>query len=223
MSTELAANGTSGRILDIAERLVQTRGFNAFSYADIAAALNITKASLHYHFATKAKLGERLVERYQESFIAALARIDGQILVSYPNADAGSHQLIARARAFAATHANTHVFVNLGAIPYWSLLRQVEMLIGNSSSGIMETASFALPTVDIGLRQRGRERARNVLNAAPDAAAILEKIADARSAAFRDSLAGLENPYGDGHASEKIVEALTTIPLTPELLIKRAQ
>jgi TetR/AcrR family transcriptional regulator, transcriptional repressor for nem operon len=77
MSTELAANGTSGRILDIAERLVQTRGFNAFSYADIAAALNITKASLHYHFATKAKLGERLVERYQESFIAALARIDG--------------------------------------------------------------------------------------------------------------------------------------------------
>jgi TetR/AcrR family transcriptional repressor of nem operon len=76
MSTELAANGTSGRILDIAERLVQTRGFNAFSYADIAAALNITKASLHYHFPTKAKLGERLVERYQESFVAALARID---------------------------------------------------------------------------------------------------------------------------------------------------
>jgi TetR/AcrR family transcriptional repressor of nem operon len=76
MPTGLAANGTSGRILDIAERLVQTRGFNAFSYADIAAALNITKASLHYHFATKAKLGERLVERYQESFVAALARID---------------------------------------------------------------------------------------------------------------------------------------------------
>ncbi len=158
-----------------------------------------------------------------DELFAALARIDGQILFSYPNADAGSHQLIARARAFAATHANTHVFVNLGAIPYWSLLRQVEMLIGNSSSGIMETASFALPTVDIGLRQRGRERTRNVLNAAPDAAAILEKIAEARSAAFRDSLAGLENPYGDGHASEKIVEALTTIPLTPELLIKRAQ
>lgn len=76
MSTVLAAPDTSGRILDIAERLVQTRGFNAFSYADIAAALNITKASLHYHFPTKAKLGERLVERYQESFLGALARID---------------------------------------------------------------------------------------------------------------------------------------------------
>src|SRR5580692_11787048 len=76
MPTGLAANGTSGRILDIAERLVQTRGFNAFSYADIAAALNITKASLHYHFPTKAKLGERLVERYQQSFLAVLAQID---------------------------------------------------------------------------------------------------------------------------------------------------
>jgi TetR/AcrR family transcriptional regulator, transcriptional repressor for nem operon len=76
MSTVLAAPDTSGRILEIAERLVQTRGFNAFSYADIAAALGITKASLHYHFPTKAKLGERLVERYQRSFLAALARID---------------------------------------------------------------------------------------------------------------------------------------------------
>ncbi len=76
MSTTLAVSDTSGRILDIAERLVQTRGFNAFSYADIAAALNITKASLHYHFPTKAILGERLVERYQEGFVTALGKIE---------------------------------------------------------------------------------------------------------------------------------------------------
>jgi len=157
-----------------------------------------------------------------DALFEALAQVEGQIVFSYPNADAGSHHLIARARAFAATQANAHVFVNLGAIPYWSLLRQVDMLVGNSSSGIMETASFALPTVDIGLRQRGRERARNVLNAAPDVVAILEKIAVARSAAFRDSLADLENPYGDGHGSEKIVEVLTTLPLTQDLLIKRS-
>ena len=68
--------GMSGRILDIAERLVQSRGFNAFSYADIAEALKITKASLHYHFPSKAKLGERLLERYRESFLAALQTID---------------------------------------------------------------------------------------------------------------------------------------------------
>jgi TetR/AcrR family transcriptional regulator, transcriptional repressor for nem operon len=67
---------TSQRILDIAERLLQTRGYNAFSYADIAHTLHVTKASLHYHFPTKAELGRRLIERYGESFLHALAAID---------------------------------------------------------------------------------------------------------------------------------------------------
>ncbi len=67
---------TSQRILDIAERLVQTRGFNGFSYADIAATLGVTKASLHYHFPSKADLGQRLIERYETNFLATLASID---------------------------------------------------------------------------------------------------------------------------------------------------
>jgi UDP-hydrolysing UDP-N-acetyl-D-glucosamine 2-epimerase len=157
-----------------------------------------------------------------DALFEALSRVHGQILFSYPNADAGSHHLVERARTFAATRGNTHVFVNLGAITYLSLLHHIDVLVGNSSSGIMESASLALPTVDIGLRQQGRDRARNVLSVAPDAVAILEKITEARSAAFRASLAGLENPYGDGRASTKIVEVLTTVPLTEELLLKRA-
>src|SRR5690348_9471667 len=68
-------DSTTGRILDVAERLVQTRGFNGFSYADIAAEVGITKASLHYHFATKAELGRTLIDRYTESFTAALRTI----------------------------------------------------------------------------------------------------------------------------------------------------
>ena len=72
----MASPATSERILDIAERLVQTRGFNGFSYADIAEAMNVTKASLHYHFRGKADLGRRLIERYERNFLAALARID---------------------------------------------------------------------------------------------------------------------------------------------------
>jgi TetR/AcrR family transcriptional repressor of nem operon len=67
---------TSQRILDTAERLVQTRGFNGFSYADVAAALKVTKASLHYHFPTKAELGHRLIARYETAFLKALAEID---------------------------------------------------------------------------------------------------------------------------------------------------
>ena len=67
---------TSQRILDTAERLVQTRGFNGFSYADIATTLGVTKASLHYHFPAKAELGHRLIERYERKFLAALEGID---------------------------------------------------------------------------------------------------------------------------------------------------
>jgi TetR/AcrR family transcriptional regulator, transcriptional repressor for nem operon len=67
---------TAGRVLDAAERLVQVRGFNGFSYADIAAELQITKASLHYHFATKADLGEALISRYAARFLQALAEVD---------------------------------------------------------------------------------------------------------------------------------------------------
>jgi TetR/AcrR family transcriptional repressor of nem operon len=63
-------------MLDVAERLVQVRGFNGFSYADIAKDLGITKASLHYHFASKGELGEALIARYTERFSEALAQID---------------------------------------------------------------------------------------------------------------------------------------------------
>ena len=68
--------GTAERALDVAERLVQTRGFNGFSYAHVAADLGVTKASLHYHFPGKAALGEALIRRYSSRFTSALARID---------------------------------------------------------------------------------------------------------------------------------------------------
>lgn len=68
--------GTSDRILDVAEELAQRRGFNGFSYADIAAELGLTTASLHYHFPSKASLGRELVGRYTNNFMAALAAIE---------------------------------------------------------------------------------------------------------------------------------------------------
>src|SRR5450432_2291463 len=70
---------TAQNILNAAERLVQTRGYNGFSYADIAAQLGVTKASLHYHFASKADLGCALIERYHTAFTKALAGIDDAV------------------------------------------------------------------------------------------------------------------------------------------------
>ena len=79
----MPSHDTAEKILDIAERLVQAKGFNGFSYADIAEKLKITKASLHYHFPTKAELGQRLIERYHVRFQEALDRIEaGERLAS---------------------------------------------------------------------------------------------------------------------------------------------
>ena len=75
-SVKQAPSETATQILDVAERLAQTRGFNGFSYADISEELGITKASLHYHYATKADLGRALIDRYSASFGAALAAIE---------------------------------------------------------------------------------------------------------------------------------------------------
>ena len=75
-SAPASRSGTASDILDIAERLVQSRGFNGFSYADVSAELGITKAALHYHFAGKAEMGESLITRYTDRFGEALAAID---------------------------------------------------------------------------------------------------------------------------------------------------
>jgi len=157
-----------------------------------------------------------------DAVFAALEKIPRQIVFCYPNSDAGSHQIIERAKAFCASRPNAHLFVNLNHLKYWSLLSYADLLVGNSSSGIMETPSLSLPTVNIGIRQKGREQARNVIDAAPETDAILQATAKGLNADFRESLKGMTNPYGDGRASERITEILCSAPLGDELLIKRA-
>jgi UDP-hydrolysing UDP-N-acetyl-D-glucosamine 2-epimerase len=158
-----------------------------------------------------------------DALFAALRETQTPIFFCYPNSDAGNHALLERTRNFLATRKDARLFVNLDPVTYWSLLREVALLIGNSSSGIMEAASFRLPVVNIGFRQKGRERARNILDAEPEVVAIRAKITEAADPSFRESLAGMTNPYGDGHAAEKIVQVLTGTPLTGDLIVKRAR
>jgi UDP-hydrolysing UDP-N-acetyl-D-glucosamine 2-epimerase len=155
------------------------------------------------------------------ALFAALERVPGQLLFCYPNADAGSRWLIERTRTFLKERGEGRLFVNLAPIPYWSLLRHADLMLGNSSSGIMEAASFELPAVNVGIRQRGRERARNVIDAEASVESILDCVGRAASPEFRHSLRGMENPYGDGRAAERIVSVLVSVPLGEELLIKR--
>jgi len=85
---EQPPTNTRSRILDVGERLVQVRGFNGFSYADVATELSLTKASLHYHFPSKAELGEALIARYGERFAQALAEIDANVTLPPAKLDA---------------------------------------------------------------------------------------------------------------------------------------
>jgi len=154
-----------------------------------------------------------------DSLFASLAQAPGQLIFVYPNSDAGSHALIERTRALAATRPDTSIYVNLDAITYWSLLGQVDVLVGNSSSGIMEAASFALPVVNVGIRQQGRERAHNVIDVAAEENSILAGLQKSLSPQFRTSLQGMINPYGDGTAAKTIAHILATTQLEG-LLIK---
>jgi UDP-hydrolysing UDP-N-acetyl-D-glucosamine 2-epimerase len=155
-----------------------------------------------------------------DALFAALAQSPGQLLFVYPNADAGSRALIARTRTLAETRPHTHIFVNLDPLTYWSLLANVGAMVGNSSSGIMEAASFALPVVNVGIRQQGRERARNIIDAPAETSAILAAIRNALSHEFRNSLRGMANPYGDGTAAQTIVRVLASVSLDG-ILIKQ--
>jgi len=179
---------------------------------------DIPSAVVAYHPVTLAK--DTLEEA--NALFASLEQLPEQLLFCYPNADAGSRALIDRTKSFLNARGNGRIFVNLDAVNYWSLLRQATLFLGNSSSGIMETPSFALPAVNIGMRQQGRERARNIIDAPANGEAILNAASTARSNAFRQSLEGMANPYGDGSAAEKIAGILTTVPLGTSLLIKRA-
>jgi UDP-N-acetylglucosamine 2-epimerase (non-hydrolysing)/GDP/UDP-N,N'-diacetylbacillosamine 2-epimerase (hydrolysing) len=152
--------------------------------------------------------------------LAALSRRKEQILFIYPNADAGSRRLVAKMERFVAMHANAHLFVNLDHPTYLSLLRHVGLLMGNSSSGMIESTSLGVPALNIGLRQQGREHAANVLNVPAERGNILRALEKVLSPAFRRSVQGLENPYGDGQAVKQIVKTLARTDLGEKLLFK---
>lgn len=160
--------------------------------------------------------------READAVFAALEQVPGPLVFCFPNADAGSRALVERARELCDGRESAELFVNLDPVLYWGLLRQASVLIGNSSSGIMEAASLELPVVNIGMRQQGRERAPNVIDVGAEAEAIVAAVARATSAEFRRSLEGIVNPYGDGRAAQRIVEILAGAPLGEELLLKRA-
>lgn len=160
-------------------------------------------------------------ERHATELLGALERVDADVVITSPGVEVDSLGIVERLKTFAGRRSRARFVSSLGDDVYGSLLRQVDAMIGNSSSGLIEAPSFALPVVNIGDRQRGRLRAANVIDVGHDRAEIAAGIARALDPAFRRGLAGLANPYGDGHAAPRIVRVLRELDLGPRLLRKR--
>lgn len=161
--------------------------------------------------------------RHIEEFLAALETLGMPVVFTYPNADTAGRQIIDAIRAFVAKHSWAKAVVNLGSAGYAAMLRHAAVMVGNSSSGIIEAASFELPVVNVGDRQRGRLRAENVIDVDYDRHAIVSAVRRALEPVFRDGLRGMKNPYGDGAAAARVVQALDAVAIDRRLIIKRFQ
>ena len=152
--------------------------------------------------------------------LAALDTVEMAMVFTAPNADAEGRVIGARIQDFVRLHPNSRLVTNLGTAAYLSMMRHSAAMVGNSSSGIVEAASFELPVVNLGSRQRGRVCGKNVIHAEMKADTIVRAIRSALSPVFRERIRGLVNPYGDGKAAPRIVEVLKTVPLDRNLLAK---
>lgn len=155
---------------------------------------------------------------------ALLAAVDGTglpAIVTMPNADPGGEAVRAVIRERAGQNSQLQPAESFGTVGYFSLMALASAMVGNSSSGIVEAASFGLPVVDVGSRQAGRSSARNVIHVPATADGIALGIQQALDPRFRETLDGLRNPYGDGHAADRIVDRLSRAELGPSLLLKR--
>lgn len=172
-----------------------------------------------YHPVT---LETQQLEEQLNALLTALESTDFQIILTYPNADVGHTIIIDQFLQFSEKYKDrVRLIKNAGTDLFFSLMGLVKAMVGNSSSGISEAASFKLPVVNIGSRQEGKLRAANVIDIGYTSEEIKAGIKLAVSDHFREGIKDLNNPYGNGHAGERIVKVLREIRINDKLLRKK--
>jgi GDP/UDP-N,N'-diacetylbacillosamine 2-epimerase (hydrolysing) len=170
-----------------------------------------------FHPATldKATPAEQMAE-----LLRALSSLqDTSLIFTMPNADTGGRVLIDMIQRFVAEHPDAHAHTSLGQLRYLSCIQHVDGVVGNSSSGLIEAPSFGKGTINIGDRQQGRLKAHSVIDCDPEQRSIASALEKLYSPAFQVMLASVRNPYGNGGASEKVVQVLRDYPL--ESILKK--
>ena len=157
--------------------------------------------------------------KQMEITLEAVMSFNETVFVIYPNSDAGGQAIIDVIKRY---EKKVSAIKSLPRKEFLVLLDSASVLVGNSSTGIIEAPSLGLPAVNIGIRQEGRERGRNVLDVDHDKQEIIAAIKKSvEDVIFRAEVAKCENPYGDGKASERIALILNELEITPKLLLKK--
>ena len=157
-----------------------------------------------------------------QTTLEAIAEMGIRALVSYPNSDAGSHQIIKVINEFVTCYPFMRAYKNLPRSVFVNLLRNADVLVGNSSCGIIEAPLLKLPVVNVGKREVGREHAENVIFVQHDVGQIREAIRKALyDHEFKAQVQMCQSPYGDGHAGERIADILAEVPIDERLISKR--
>lgn len=184
---------------------------------------NIPYILVSYHPATiEWEDAESQIELVMESINIVANQENLGIIITYPNAYPGGYQIIKIIREFSRKNQNILIFENFPHLDYASLMANSLVLVGNSSSGIIEAPSLGVPYVCIGSRQKGRERAKNVIDVGYKKEEIIKGIKMALfDKKFLKKVKKCESPYGEGNASQKIVKTLKEIKIDDKLIKKR--
>lgn len=177
----------------------------------IGFALGEKSMLITYHPVT---LENQTAARQMEALLRAVDDTDYRIIFTKPNSDSDGRVIVSMIDDYVKNHPERSVaFTSLGYVRYLSALQYVDVVVGNSSSGIIEVPSFGIPTVNIGDRQKGRLRADSVIDCAPEEAAIRVALKEAAAPAFREKARRTVNPYEQPDTVQRIFEQIKNYPL----------
>lgn len=154
-------------------------------------------------------------------FLDALHSSKLPVVFTMSNADPGGNFINETIQAYVSENTNSYFVSNLGTEGYFSMMKYACAMVGNSSSGIGEALLFELPVVNIGDRQAGRIRTKNVIDSPTELQSVIQTIQVALSPEFKESLVGMVNPFKKGDASEIIVDTLLSVEINSRLFIKK--
>lgn len=155
-------------------------------------------------------------EEPSDSFLAIIEALESfptyQIILTYPNADQGGRVIIKHIEEYSLINpSRVFAIPSLGQLRYLSLISQSTAVIGNSSSGILEVPAYDVPSINIGIRQKGRLAAKSVINVEPNKLKIIESIQIAINRSYKEPNEIISHPYGDGNACSKILEMIRSL------------